>query len=474
MFAIILFLIKTIFSLYDQFNIKDNLQNKVNLYKSCPCNIIEEVCELGCCCDPDCLNLMFSNDYYKSFGECDSSSSLSKRLDSRLDYCQGHVKAVDDLYNPLVLAYKILKKGFCLAKEKPNKDITNKNTQYHKEIQKIIERENNDGQNTINFDEVISNPNEDFDISKLQNVADFEQFSLNAPISLPNGLCLFGAYPIKKLMDYEVECSYHISQKENIHNNINNYFPPPNNSYYVSDGICSESIAENSFIKKIEITFYVENGDYLCNHYYNNDEIGNYRDFSFVVKFLKNTDDYIKSGNPGYIKGKPLILKNDIIDSSYSIFPMYPTYEHGNLYYDNYFDNKITFEDLILYRYNGSLNTYFQDFAHFKFGKYGNAKVGYSDDWSKIENYNENDNDHLLIGFYKEVGAVNNTQLQITKFQFQRNEKISDNHNYYIIKFLKYQAKKKWWYAPGPGFIKLPKNIMYPFKIGTTNYAKNR
>lgn len=29
-----------------------------------------------------------------------------------------------------------------------------------------------------------------------------------------------------------------------------------------------------------------------------------------------------------------------------------------------------------------------------------------------------------------------------------------------------------WWFAPAPGFVKLPRNIMYPFRIGTTVYNK--
>ena len=31
-------------------------------------------------------------------------------------------------------------------------------------------------------------------------------------------------------------------------------------------------------------------------------------------------------------------------------------------------------------------------------------------------------------------------------------------------------VKTKWWEAPGPGFIRLPRNIMYPFRIGTSKY----
>ena len=30
----------------------------------------------------------------------------------------------------------------------------------------------------------------------------------------------------------------------------------------------------------------------------------------------------------------------------------------------------------------------------------------------------------------------------------------------------KENLEKNWWYAPGPRFIKLPRNVMYPFRIG--------
>ena len=43
---------------------------------------------------------------------------------------------------------------------------------------------------------------------------------------------------------------------------------------------------------------------------------------------------------------------------------------------------------------------------------------------------------------------------------------------YFISKFEKLKIETEWWYAYGPGFIRLPKNIMYPFRVGTTRYSQ--
>ena len=99
-------------------------QTSLNLREVCPCDLTEGVCDYACCCDQDCLELMFDQGYYDSFPECDKSSSFSKNLDSKLDYCDGYIKSLDDLYNPLVLAFKVLKRGYCLAKNvKPDDDL---------------------------------------------------------------------------------------------------------------------------------------------------------------------------------------------------------------------------------------------------------------------------------------------------------------------------------------------------------------
>ncbi len=80
-------------------------------------------------------------------------------------------------------------------------------------------------------------------------------------------------------------------------------------------------------------------------------------------------------------------------------------------------------------------------------------------------------------------GLVNNTQKGIFKVKFRLDniywwsKNINDNgikdkfFSYVNINFMQIPTDKVWWYAPGPGFIMLPQNIMYPFRIGTTTYG---
>ena len=87
----------------------------------CPCDMTDGVCDNGCYCDKDCLNFLLSDDYFNNF-KIDESSYTEKNIDSKLDYCNDYLESVDDLYNPLVLAFKILKRGFCLVNQKDRED----------------------------------------------------------------------------------------------------------------------------------------------------------------------------------------------------------------------------------------------------------------------------------------------------------------------------------------------------------------
>ena len=105
----------------------------------CPCDITEGVCDVGCCCDKDCLDLMLSNQYF-NINSIDESSYTNKNIDSKLDYCDDYKESLDDLYNPLVLAFKILKRGFCLVKKKEKEEEKIKRK---KERKKEKEKEKN-------------------------------------------------------------------------------------------------------------------------------------------------------------------------------------------------------------------------------------------------------------------------------------------------------------------------------------------
>ena len=469
---------------------------KVNLNEVCPCDKTEGVCDMGCCCDKDCLIFMFDQKYFELFTDCDPSSSFSKNLHSKLDYCDEHKKSVDDLFNPLVLAFKVLKKGFCLANDNSKQKDNNNENYYNNEIKKRESDNTQNEQNDYNGENYQNIENPSFRV----NANEFENLNFNVPITLPSGMCLFGHFQIKKFQDYEVTCSYRsnnsdaIISKYNDNANVYNYYIH-NNYYYDNQG------NENYKIKKIEIIYYNNASQYVINHYYteNNENSGNFYDLTFVVRFLKDLADYPKSGNPGYIKGKPILIKGNLIHENdnntdwYSIYSIFPLEKESSciisspnsslqqyFYFDNYMDNKLTFEDFTIYGFKNK-TCFSQILAsnNFKigdktFGKFGNSNVN-NNDWVEINNeliINSNINQYTILGVYKEAGAVNNTQFQIIEINSERDIVANREGNilYFIIKFTKPKVDTKWWYAPGPGFIKLPKNIMYPFKIGTTTY----
>jgi hypothetical protein len=482
-----LFYIKEIYSIgpIDSYEQNDVSQQKVvNLIDICPCDITEGVCDRGCCCDPDCLQSMLDNSYYEDNKYCDPKSYASRRINSKLDYCDDFTKSLNDLYNPLVLAFKILKKGFCLYADHFHK-ADDKTEQYEKKKNEIQNQE----EQTEDFSEVIRNIE---DIENINfNSGDINAFQLmnfNAPIALPSGLCLFNAYPIKKYEDYEVICSYNRRNS----GKITNIFSTENNYNYLiqnnNNNYASTTETNNIIIKKIEIIYSNHNGDHRINRYYENTRNDyDYQDLTFIVKFLNSIENYKKSGNPGYIKGKPLLIgikegntkqkkfKND------AVFPI--EYNNNNLnneniYYNNYFDNKITFEDFIIYGYNrenNNLKNYISQMfsQNYLLGKNGDANIAYKNDWIQI-GFTSEINPYLLMGIYKTFGTVNNAQFQIHQFDLDNQARLVDNdqpYYYFITKFLKLKKiKTKWWYALRPGFFKLPRNTMYPFRVGTTTY----
>ena len=466
-----------------------NTEPIVNLYEICPCDKTAGVCDSGCYCDKDCIQYMMDNDYYKQYPDSDPSSYASRNLNSKLDYCYEYKKSLDDLYNPLVLAFKILKRGFCLYKDNSNNDDNDNDNDNN-------DSEQNDSNDSNIFAEVIGNDRNNAFIQ-------FRKMNIMAPTALPSGLCLLNSYPIKYYEDYEVICSYRIDSTDRtiISNAIAYQFAQGTPIYNLINGnkyyytIEKNLNTNNYLIKKIERIYYVKNNSYDTFLYYEDIDRDNtklYQDLTIIVKFLEDTDDYTRSGNPGYIKGKPILVglegsnrtqyKND------ATFPMYyrnSDYSNYNqqihyFYYNNYFDNKITFEDFMIYGYNERLHAIMNNLfniSHNIIGKYGNANVNYDQDWNKISSEYGYDYIYLLTAEYRYVGAVNNPQIKITKFTVHRNNYNNGNSQdnnlcYFIAKFFKQNnIKTKWWYAPGPGFFKLPRNVMYPFRIGTTQYT---
>jgi len=477
----LLFLFKKIFSISgtdgEAYTNGDITEPLVNLYEICPCDKTAGVCDHGCCCDKDCIQYMIDNDYYEQYPECDPSSYASRNINSKLEYCYEYKKSLDDLYNPLVLAFKILKRGFCLYKDNSNNDDKDSNND--------IDNNNNDNNQidlNINiFEKVIGNDGNDNNIpfEKIKNQM--------APIALPSGLCLFDSYPIKFYEDYEITCSY----KTNNNNEFNGMFETENfTSYYVHNKYYYNTQKENGrdyYLKKIEI-IYRENIPYKNLYYENDENQEDYKDLTYIVKFLNNNEDFTRSGNPGYIKGKPLLIGqkersngNNQLYKNGAVFPIYyegQDYDINNqFFYNNYFDNKITFEDFIIYGYQQRLhNIIIQLFNNdngitYIVGKHGNANVNYTNDWVEIGHNNVDGRIYLLTGKYRYVGAVNNPQIKIDSLNVDPVNYDQGSLYYFILKFYKKNIETKWWYAPGPGFFKLPRNVMYPFRIGTTQYS---
>ena len=447
----------------------------------CPCDKTAGVCDIGCCCDTDCLDLMLSNDFFNKF-ECDESSFAEKNKYTKLDYCDDYKESVDDLYNPLVLAFKILKRGFCAVKKNENEEDEQKN--YDIKVN--------------NYESQINNDDEEGDFGYLKNENDFvpnltefnnfENLKVYLPIALPNGLCLFHSYTLKKNIDYEVTCSYDRTRSNEIEREFGNDSLNKTNNY-IHDFYYDQEVFQNTYLKKVEIVYYNnpdDNISYKIEHFYENyDTDINFVDLTVDVKFVNDVNDFKLSGNPGYIKGKKIIFgykKNDenniyVYDTG-AVFPIEkgsnePDADgNGTIYFDNYMGNKITFEDLIIYGYFNSNYTSVLEklFNGLEFSQFGNAKS-----FKEFKPIYNNKN-MILIAQYKDSGTVNNTQFQIYSIDDNNigniNEITSQNsYNYFIVKFIKSETETEWYYAPGPVIIKLPRNIMYPFKIGTSKYS---
>jgi hypothetical protein len=317
------------------------------------------------------------------------------------------------------------------------------------------------------------------------------------PIALPNGLCLFHTHRLIKNKDYEVTCSYPTSLRTSVFSEFNrtmNDFEIKNfyvqNNYYYN--YSEQNPGENTSLKKVEIYYYDQGNNKGTINYFYEETNTIYLDLTVEVKFLSNENDLKLSGNPGYIKGNPLFfgesenedndqITDDYIYSKGLIFPIEKPNndESGYFYYNNYMDNRITFEDLTIFGYKNDFRTIVNQI----FGNNGNnrnnnklklAKFGNAKDFNiELNNVNVGDSENFVILVqYKDSGAVNNTQNQIYKCDINSRNDGLNSYFYFIIKFLKMETETKWYYAPGPVIIKLPRNLMYPFKIGTSKYNR--
>lgn len=286
----------------------------------------------------------------------------------------------------------------------------------------------------------------------------------------------------------------------------------------------------NNVIKKIEIiylvkkvgTVYTISSRSVNIYYISSVEINDnkYVDITFEASF-QNEEEYVqRSGNPGYLPSSDIITGKYTTDEAIHVAihktkKIFGILSDGTclldsndnkLFYNDNLDNSLTFENGIIFgckilqssteRHN-SISLYkmiynLESDDTFRFSIMGqpnerdvnfiplenNGRTVTLDKEklaSSAQNYIPN-----LNFLYAEVGATNNTQNAIIAFRADDTlnvDRVSYNDGYipkYLkINFFKQPLEKKWWYASGPGFIKLPRNVMYPFRIGTTTYKKS-
>ena len=182
-----------------------------------------------------------------------------------------------------------------------------------------------------------------------------------------------------------------------------------------------------------------------------------------------------------------------------------------SLYYDELFDNIIRYQDRT--SWGCSDKFIHEDLKKFclnqdwkkkliyqnldnitHIGKFGNVERHLILDWIKINKLDLNSYTSSWDDFYNRCsipgrinlnilyatyGLVNNTQIGIFKAslnieniywwsKYPDNSTIQDYYTYINVNFYRIPQSMVWWFAPGPGLMKLPRNIMYPFRIGTS------
>lgn len=187
----------------------------------------------------------------------------------------------------------------------------------------------------------------------------------------------------------------------------------------------------------------------------------------------------------------------------------------NNLYQNNIIDNTLTYENSISWGCVDKLNitglqyyctnqlwkqkTLFNIVNNINYvSKFGNPNPNFVLDYIKVADFSfgayqstwDSENYKCTIPavlnmdiMYGKYGMTNNTQEGIYSIKFRMDyvywwAKHPKNNNYidnYFstlnINYIFIPQDTVMWYAPGPGFILLPRNILYPFRVGTTTYG---
>lgn len=330
-------------------------------------------------------------------------------------------------------------------------------------------------------------------------VANLKGRTIHLPIVLPDGTCSSSSlYPVKFLKNEFISCSIHNSK---LYNYLNDFL------HEIDEGI---SVNDKEEIKKIELKFIVNNTNksdikYKYSLEKKKGDIGpsQYQRISIEViwvnQFDNNREDKIfyRTGNFGYQKGMPLVIGtgnsnnnevSKIQNSKFLLKGVNPSGECDNtkIYYDKYIGNDLSFEDSILFgcKTGGNCNDLFNEIVKFDEGKeYFVSKVAnpqnYSFAWNNLksdEKLNQGTNDKLLIlnFLYGWTGDKINAQGVLIKSKLKSQSLNTNDQCYLKINFFEKKQEYKGKYKPGPAVRKMPRNIMYPFKIGSTKYSEDK
>ena len=488
----------------------------INIRDTCTCDITNGICDRNCCCDRDCD--------FKKYGffdeiieECLPSNVIQNDGMNAVPICSSDFTVIGDLFNPLSVGYQLLKKGLCLRN--PNTDFDLDSV---KNPEKEIQNMNFDNDIQINKD----NLNDNFidQVNNTQNVFNNINEKVNQiipkisfPIMSPSGLCIKG-FPIKILNDKIVTCSFPYN---GYIDKINSFIPIQdfrnvdyyliNNNYNMIQG--NREVAEANNYKKIELNIKIKNNEIdisnsnLLIYYENFRQNLDLIEVTFIVKFeifnetFNENEVYLpkKSGNPGYLIGSPIKF-GTFIDNNQNKLDYVSPYQFNRLFLGvdfqgkcteaqntNYYEdlilsNTITFENRTLFgclrneNSNSLLPAIIKQYLEDRIAYFGNPSV-YPNDYLQPDtsqcNYNS-DTEYILIKFlYINVGIKDNPQRRIVRVECQSAISTGVRDTIYLeLLFIQYDGGLKTKEAKAPSIFVLPKNVLYPFRLGTTNYEE--
>jgi beta-N-acetylhexosaminidase len=154
--------------------------------------------------------------------------------------------------------------------------------------------------------------------------------------------------------------------------------------------------------------------------------------------------------------------------------------EENNKLAQKIVDNSLTFQDTIITSINNQEQQQLEEIFAVKYSKIMNPSVKDLENWKneKPEEFtslcsnNDGFTNTVVFNFwYTKLGAVNNAQKVLLGLEPCKHG--SSSAKYLFINFLKKENSKDYWNAPGPRVSTDAKNIMYPFKIGSSNYKSS-